>query len=120
MRQCTPRRSGRRQLRFRLYNAAVEFARAEGNAMTARDPQRQAALGAELVEVGETAEGYVEALVSQGVDCLFLNPGTDTFPIQEALQKLAALGKPVPRTILCLFEVVALAAAHGYYAATGR
>jgi acetolactate synthase-1/2/3 large subunit len=70
--------------------------------------------------VGEAAEGYVEALISQQVSCLFLNPGTDTFPIQEALSKLAGQGRPVPRTVLCLFEVVALAAAHGYYAATGQ
>src|SRR5579859_814756 len=70
--------------------------------------------------IGEAAEGYVEALVSQGVDCLFLNPGTDTFPIQEALAKFRELGRPAPRTILCIFELVALAAAHGYYAATGR
>ena len=68
----------------------------------------------------EAAEAYVRALVSQGVDCLFLNPGTDTFPIQEALSKLEQLGEPVPRTVLCLFELVALAAAHGYYAATLR
>ncbi|RPH54654.1 MAG: thiamine pyrophosphate-requiring protein, partial [Acidobacteria bacterium] len=68
----------------------------------------------------ETAEAYVQALVAQGVQCLFLNPGTDTFPIQEALSKLEQLGQPVPRTVLCLFEVVALAAAHGYYAATGQ
>jgi acetolactate synthase-1/2/3 large subunit len=62
----------------------------------------------------------VRALVAGGVECLFLNPGTDTFPIQEALSKLEQLGQPVPRTVLCLFELVALAAAHGYYAATGR
>jgi acetolactate synthase-1/2/3 large subunit len=68
----------------------------------------------------ETAEAFVRALMNQGVDCLFLNPGTDTFPVQEALSKLEQLGQPVPRTVLCLFEVVALAAAHGYYAATGR
>lgn len=72
------------------------------------------------VAVGETAEGYVEALISQGVEYLFLNPGTDTFPVQEALKKLQELGRPVPKTVLCLFEIVALAAAHGYYAATGR
>jgi len=68
----------------------------------------------------ETAEAYVRAIVSQGVDCLFLNPGTDTFPIQEALSKLEQLGEPVPRTVLCLFEAVALAAAHGYFVSTGR
>lgn len=71
-------------------------------------------------EIGEVAEGYLEALISQGVDYLFLNPGTDTFPIQEAAAKLAALGRPAPKIVLCLFEVVALAAAHGYYAASGR
>lgn len=72
------------------------------------------------VSVGETAEGYVEALISQGVEYLFLNPGTDTFPVQEALKKLSDSGRPIPKTILCLFEIVALSAAHGYYAATGR
>src|SRR5262249_36153621 len=65
-------------------------------------------------------ERYDEAVVDQGGECLYLNPGTDTFPIQEALARLAAAGRPVPRTVLCPFEVVALAAAHGYYAATGR
>jgi acetolactate synthase I/II/III large subunit len=72
------------------------------------------------IPIGETAEGFVEALVAQGVECLFLNPGTDTFPVQEAVVKLEALGRTTPRVVLCLFEVVALAAAHGYFAATGR
>ncbi len=72
------------------------------------------------IEVGETAEAFVEALVAQGVDCLFLNPGTDTFPVQEAIRKLEERGRKAPRVVLCLFEIVALAAAHGYYAATGR
>jgi acetolactate synthase-1/2/3 large subunit len=68
----------------------------------------------------EAAETFVRALMAHGVDCLFLNPGTDTFPIQEALSKLEQQGERVPQTVLCLFELVALAAAHGYYAATGR
>jgi acetolactate synthase-1/2/3 large subunit len=68
----------------------------------------------------ESAEAYVRALAAHGVECLFMNPGTDTIPIQEALSKLEQLGEPVPRTVLCLFELVALAAAHGYYQATGR
>lgn len=71
-------------------------------------------------KTAESAEAYVRALVANGVECLFMNPGTDTIPIQEALSKLEQLGEPVPRTILCLFELVALAAAHGYYQATGR
>lgn len=68
----------------------------------------------------EAGEVFVRALVAHGVDYLFLNPGTDTIPIQEALSKLAQLGQPAPRTVMCPFELVALAAAHGYYAATGR
>jgi acetolactate synthase-1/2/3 large subunit len=71
-------------------------------------------------QAAEAAEAFVRALMAHGVDCLFLNPGTDTIPIQEALAKLEQLGQPVPRTVLCLFELVALAAAHGYFAATGR
>ena len=73
-----------------------------------------------IPHAAEAAEAYVRALVAQGVTCLFMNPGTDTIPIQEALSKLEQLGEPVPRTVLCLFELVALAAAHGYYAATGE
>src|SRR5215813_13268424 len=71
-------------------------------------------------EQAESADAYVRALIAQGVTCLFMNPGTDTIPIQEALSKLEQQGEPVPRTVLCLFELVALAAAHGYYAATGE
>ena len=74
----------------------------------------------EAAGTAEAAETFVQALVAQGLACLFLNPGTDTLPIQEALSKLEQLGERVPRTVLCPFELVALAAAHGYYAATGR
>jgi acetolactate synthase I/II/III large subunit len=70
--------------------------------------------------VAEPAEAYLEALTAQGVDWLFLNPGTDTFPVQEAAAKLLALRQPTPRVVLCPFETVALAAAHGFYAAAGR
>jgi hypothetical protein len=31
----------------------------------------------ECLAIGETAEGFVEALIAQGVDYLFLNPGTE-------------------------------------------
>src|SRR5690606_37075727 len=89
-----------------------------GRAMATTRPETRDATVS--VEVGEAAEGFVEALVSQGVECLFLNPGTDTFPVQEAIVKLESVGRPAPRTVLCLFEIVALAAAHGYYAAPGR
>ena len=86
--------------------------------MTSSQTDRRGAVQRQAI--GEAAEGFLEALTSQGVECLFLNPGTDTFPIQEAAAKMAAIGKPAPRIVLCLFEVVALAAAHGYFVATGR
>ena len=41
----------------------------------------------------ESAEAYVRALMAQGVECLFMNPGTDTIPIQEALSNTAQHSK---------------------------
>ena len=73
-----------------------------------------------IVPVDEGAEAFVELLNANGVEYIFLNPGTDTFPVQEALSKFKALGKPTPKVILCLDESVAMAAAHGYFAVTGR
>ena len=89
-------------------------------AIRTSDETARAREGIAAADGVEAAEAFVRALVAHGVDCLFLNPGTDTFPIQEAISKLEQLGQPVVRTILCPFELVALAAAHGYYAATGR
>jgi acetolactate synthase-1/2/3 large subunit len=73
-----------------------------------------------LVSVDDGAEAFVELLCAHGVDYVFLNPGSDIFPIQEALTKFKALGKPAPEIILCLHESVAMAAAHGYAMVTGR
>lgn len=67
-----------------------------------------------------TAELLVSVLVEHGVEVIFLNPGTDTAPVQEALAQLAADGAPVPRLVLCPHEALALAAAHAYFAVTGR
>lgn len=86
-------------------------------------PQQQAELArptdpASLVE--NAAEQLVWVLMTQGVDLIFLNPGTDTAPVQEALARLAAKGVQPPRVIICPHEAVALAAAHAYFAVTGR
>ena len=72
------------------------------------------------VPVAEGAEAFVELLNANNVDYIFLNPGTDTFPVQEALAKYKALGKRAPKVVLCLDESVAMAAAHGYFMVTGR
>jgi acetolactate synthase-1/2/3 large subunit len=70
------------------------------------------------VETG--AEAFLEMLNANGVEYIFLNPGTDTFALQEAICKFKALGKPCPEPITCLHESVALAAAHGYFMVRGR
>src|SRR5436309_1768157 len=45
------------------------------------------------------AEAVVQLLVACGVDHIFLNPGTDTAPLQEALVALEADGERVPRIV---------------------
>ncbi|MCO6009604.1 thiamine pyrophosphate-requiring protein [Actinoallomurus purpureus] len=67
-----------------------------------------------------TAEHLLWLLHQHGVDHLFLNPGTDSAPLQEAAVTLAEAGVGMPRIITCTFESVALAAAHGYWQVTGR
>lgn len=66
------------------------------------------------------AEALIQLLVAHGVEYLFLNPGTDTAPVQEAIVALGSRGQAVPRIVSCLYENVALAAAHGYFCITRR
>jgi acetolactate synthase-1/2/3 large subunit len=47
-------------------------------------------------------------------------PGTDTFPIQEAIARYRVDGRTTPNVVVCQHETMAVAAAHGYYALTGR
>ena len=67
-----------------------------------------------------TAEHLLWLLGQHGVEHLFLNPGTDSAPLQEAAAVLTEAGVRIPRVIVCTFESVALAAAHGYWQVTGR
>ena len=57
------------------------------------------------------AEAVIQTLTAYGVEYLFLNPGTDTAPIQEAVVALGRDGHKTPRIVSCLYENVALAAA---------
>jgi acetolactate synthase-1/2/3 large subunit len=66
------------------------------------------------------AEALIQLMVAQGVEYIFLNPGTDTAPLQEAIVALGEDGQRVPRIIPCLYENVALAGAHGFFAITRR
>jgi acetolactate synthase-1/2/3 large subunit len=59
-------------------------------------------------------------LGANGVEHLFLNPGTDSAPLQEAMKTLPAAGVEIPAIHSSTFESVSLAAAHAYYQATGK
>ena len=72
------------------------------------------------VPVRSGAEAFVELLNAHDVDYIFLNPGTDTFPIQEAITRLAAEKRRFPELVLCPDESVAMSAAHGYFQVAGR
>jgi acetolactate synthase-1/2/3 large subunit len=67
-----------------------------------------------------TAEHLLWLLNEHGVEHLFLNPGTDSAPLQEAAAVLTEAGVRIPRIITSTFESVSLAAAHGYWQVTGR
>lgn len=67
-----------------------------------------------------TAEHLLWLLAQHGVEHLFLNPGTDSAPLQEAIATLSKAGVTIPKIVLCSFESVAMAAAHGYWQVTHR
>jgi acetolactate synthase-1/2/3 large subunit len=72
------------------------------------------------VKLKTTAEHLVYLLGAHGVEYLFLNPGTDTAPVQEAVYALAEARLPAPALLPSTFESVSLAAAHAYWKMTGR
>ena len=55
-----------------------------------------------------------------GVDCLFINLGSDHPAFVEALARLTERGEDMPRVIACPHEMTALSAAHGYAMITRR
>jgi acetolactate synthase I/II/III large subunit len=61
------------------------------------------------------ADAFVALLAHCGSECLFLNSGTDTFPIQESITRFESEGHTAPRVITCPDELVAISAAHGHY-----
>src|SRR5512135_2473130 len=69
----------------------------------------------QMLPVANGAEAFLELLNSNGVEYIFLNPGTDTFPLQDAISKFRSSGRAVPDVVLCLDESLALSAAHGHF-----
>jgi len=66
------------------------------------------------------AEEYLDALAAQGIEHLFVNPGTDFAPIVEAFARAARTNRPVPRPMVVPHENAAVGMAHGYTMVTGR
>lgn len=66
------------------------------------------------------AEAFLEVLNANKIENVFFNPGGDMAPIQVAVLKYRAMGKRVPKLVLCLHESVALTAAHGHYMVSGK
>jgi acetolactate synthase-1/2/3 large subunit len=94
----------------RLANRTVS--RLAGNVIIADEPRIQ--------DLKTTAEHLVYLLAAHGVEYLFLNPGTDSAPLQEAVYVLQEAGLPAPAVLISTFESVSLAAAHAYWKVTGR
>ena len=66
------------------------------------------------------ADAFSDALVTAGVDCVFLNSGTDYPSIIESWAKNEAEGRKIPRVIISPHEYAAMSAAQGYAQITGR
>ena len=66
------------------------------------------------------AEEYLDALSAQGIEHLFVNPGTDFAPIVEAFSRAARTNRQVPRPMVVPHENVAVGMAHGYTVVTGK
>jgi acetolactate synthase I/II/III large subunit len=67
----------------------------------------------------DAAAELIRTLADEGVQHLFINPGTDTAPVQEALAAARKRQTPSPHAVLCTHEFVALSAAMGHYFASG-
>ncbi|MFC2039632.1 thiamine pyrophosphate-requiring protein [Chloroflexota bacterium] len=72
------------------------------------------------IPVDQGAEAFIELLNANDVEYIFINPGTDTPAIQEAVAKFKALDRKTPEIVLCLHETVAMAAAHGHFMVSGK
>ncbi|OBI96244.1 thiamine pyrophosphate-requiring protein [Mycobacterium sp. 1465703.0] len=73
-----------------------------------------------LFDAPEAAADLIALLADEGVSHFFINPGTDSAPIQEALAAARAAGTPTPQAVLCVHESIALAAAIGHHMVSGR
>lgn len=73
-----------------------------------------------ILTVENAAQAYLELLRAKGVRYFFVNPGTDSAPINDAFSRFAAEGKDSPKLILVPHENPATAMAYGYAMVTGE
>jgi acetolactate synthase-1/2/3 large subunit len=66
------------------------------------------------------AEAYLRLLSDFGVDYLFMNPGTDTAPLNEVFAKFRVKGIEKPSLVLVPHEIPATSMAYGYALVSGR
>jgi acetolactate synthase-1/2/3 large subunit len=74
----------------------------------------------ETQSFAQAAEAFLALLLAHGSKYVFINPGTDTFPIQEAWARRNEQHLESPAPVMCLHEHTAVSAAHGYFLATGQ
>jgi acetolactate synthase-1/2/3 large subunit len=74
----------------------------------------------DIPKIENGAEAFLEMLNANGVEYIFNNSGSDHPPLLEALAKFQKSGRLAPKVILCLYENMAMSAAHGYAMATGK
>ena len=66
------------------------------------------------------ADALMDTLQTMGVEYCFINTGTDYPALIESWAKAERQGKRLPTRIICPHETVAMSAAHGFAARTGR
>ena len=71
-----------------------------------------------MTEQVSAGEAILRSLKSNGVDYLFINPGSDFAPVIETYAK--AGGEEIPEAVTAAHENVVVTMAHGYYLATGK
>jgi acetolactate synthase-1/2/3 large subunit len=67
-----------------------------------------------------TGTAFLEALSECGVAYIFANFGSDHPALVESIAEARVSGRRIPQILTCPNEMVALSAAHGYAATTGR
>ncbi len=76
--------------------------------------------GAEQHGTDSAAEVLLRALKANGIDHMFVNPGTDFAPLIEGLARGKKKGADVPKLMVIPHENCAVGMAHGYYMVSGE